>query len=108
MINSRKISFIIAWKVAGELVRPKNMTVGSKSPRFVRKAAFHSSPSLILMLLYPHRTSSAVKYLAFLSLSRSSEMSGSGYRFLDGHLIKGTIVLDQSKGTVFLFDEENR
>ncbi len=26
----------------------------------------------------------------------------------DGHLIKGTIVLDQSKGTIFLFDKENR
>jgi hypothetical protein len=27
----QKIVFIIIWKVAGKLVRPKNMTVGSKS-----------------------------------------------------------------------------
>ncbi len=39
-IRSRKMSFIIHWKVAGELVSPKNMTVGSNSPRLVRKAAF--------------------------------------------------------------------
>jgi hypothetical protein len=27
--------------VAGEFVRPKNMTVGSNNPSFVMKAAFH-------------------------------------------------------------------
>jgi hypothetical protein len=43
--------FIIIWKVAGELVKPKNMTVGSKSPLGVRNAAFHSSPGFIQMLL---------------------------------------------------------
>ena len=31
---------IIDWNVAGEFVSPKNMTVGSNSPRFVRKATF--------------------------------------------------------------------
>jgi len=45
------------WKVAGELHKPKYMTRGSKSPRLVLNAAFHSSPSLILTLLYPHRRS---------------------------------------------------
>jgi len=45
-ISSSNIAFIIAWKVAGELVRPKNMTVGLYSPSFVMKAAFHSSPFL--------------------------------------------------------------
>ncbi|KIJ10925.1 hypothetical protein PAXINDRAFT_36638, partial [Paxillus involutus ATCC 200175] len=52
--------FIIVWNVAGELVRPKNITRGSNRPRLVRKAAFHSSPSLIRTLLYPQRTSSLV------------------------------------------------
>ena len=33
--------FIKRWKVAGELVRLKNITVGSKSPLWVMKAAFH-------------------------------------------------------------------
>jgi hypothetical protein len=32
---------IIVWNVAGELVSPKNITVGSKSPLFVLNAAFH-------------------------------------------------------------------
>ena len=48
-----KIVFIIIWKVAGELVSPKNITVGSNSPSGVRKAAFHLSPGLMRMLLYP-------------------------------------------------------
>jgi hypothetical protein len=35
------------WKVPGLFVRPKYITKGLKSPWFVRKAAFHSSPSFI-------------------------------------------------------------
>jgi len=37
--------------VAGEFVSLKNITVGLNRPSGVRKAAFHSSPSLIQMLL---------------------------------------------------------
>ena len=74
--------FMNDWKVAGELVSPKNITVGSNRPRFVRNAAFHSSPSLIRILLYPHRMSIFEKTWAFFSLSMSSWISGSGYRFL--------------------------
>jgi hypothetical protein len=48
------MKFIIIWKVAGKLVRPKNITVDLNSPSGVRKAAFNSLPSLIQMLLYPH------------------------------------------------------
>ncbi|KIJ09740.1 hypothetical protein PAXINDRAFT_87051 [Paxillus involutus ATCC 200175] len=50
-IRSWKMLFMRFWKVAGELVRPKNITRGSNNPRFVRNTAFHSSPSLICMLL---------------------------------------------------------
>src|SRR5258708_38921044 len=60
-ISRWKIMFIIIWKVAGALVNPKNMTVGLKSPSGVRNAAFHSSPSLIHTLLYPHRILNLVK-----------------------------------------------
>ncbi|OSX58571.1 hypothetical protein POSPLADRAFT_1118272, partial [Postia placenta MAD-698-R-SB12] len=64
-MRSWKISFIIAWKVTGKLVMPKNITChdlgGSYSPRLVTKAAFHSSPALIRILLYPHLTSNLVK-----------------------------------------------
>ena len=79
---NRKISFIIVWKVAGELHKPKNITVGSNNPLFVLNATFHWSPSLIQMLLYPHCTSSLVKYIAPANLSVSSEIRGSGYAFL--------------------------
>jgi hypothetical protein len=50
-ISSEKIKFIMVWKVARELVSPKNITVGSNRPSLVMNAAFHSSPSLIRMLL---------------------------------------------------------
>lgn len=78
-IMSEKILFIIAWKVTWELVNLKNMTVGSNSPLFILKAAFHSSPSLILTLLYPHRTSNFEKIFAPFSLSINSGINGSGY-----------------------------
>jgi len=45
--SGQNIVFIIIWNVAGELVRPKNMMVGSNNPSGVRKAAFHLSPGLI-------------------------------------------------------------
>jgi hypothetical protein len=53
-ISLKKISFIMVWKVARELVNPKNITRGSKVLQLVLNATFHSSPVLILMLLYPH------------------------------------------------------
>ena len=53
LMSSLNNSFIIVWKVASELVRPKNIMVGSNNPSWVRKAAFHLSP-LIHILLYPH------------------------------------------------------
>lgn len=72
------MSLMCAWKVAGEFVSPKNITVGSNNPLFVTNVAFHSSPSLIRMLLYPCHTSSLVNILAPWSRSTSSGMSGSG------------------------------
>jgi len=71
----------MSWNVAGELHMPKYITSGSNSPRFVRKAAFHSSPSLILTLLYPHRMLSLVKYRAPRTLSISSWINSKGYLF---------------------------
>jgi len=82
IIKLSKMLSIMVWNVAGLLHSPKNITSGSKSPRFVQNAAFHLSPSFIQTLLKPHRTSSLVKYLAPLSLLMSLEMRGSGYLFL--------------------------
>ena len=64
--------------MAGELHKPKNITVGSNSPRLVLNAAFHWSPSLIRILLYPAQRSSFVKY--FISVNPSSKLviMGSG------------------------------
>src|SRR6266404_8423030 len=85
----RKIVFIIIWKVAGEFVSPKNMTVGSNSPSGVRKAAFHSSPFLMRMLLYPHRTSTFVKRVHPRNLSMTCRIRGDTFRFFMVHLLIG-------------------
>ena len=60
LMRSQKMWSIINWNVTGEFVNPKNMTIGSNSPQFVQNAAFRLSPTLIQMLLYPHRMSSFV------------------------------------------------
>ncbi len=72
------MSFIIHWKVAGELVSPKNITVGLNNPWLVLNTAFHSSLLLMHTLLYPHQTLSLEKYLVPRNLSISSEIRGSG------------------------------
>jgi len=61
-------------------MRLKNMTKGSNKPQFIWKAAFHSSPSLISMLLYPQQTSNLVKYFSLASetLLRRLEIRGRG------------------------------
>ena len=68
--------------MVGELVIPKNITVGSNSPLVVMKAPFHSSPSLIQTLLYPHQTSSFVKISAPCNLLSRLSTEGRGYAFL--------------------------
>ncbi len=74
------------WKVAGEFVSPKNMTVGSNSPSLVLKVAFHSSPSLMHMLLYPHLTSNLEKSLFPARSWINSVINGRGYLFGIVHL----------------------
>ena len=81
--------FIIIWKVAGKFVSPKNMTVGSKSPSEVRKAAFHLSPGLMQMLLYPHQISNLVNREHPASLSTTDGISGDTFQFFFVHLFSG-------------------
>src|SRR6266446_3321621 len=84
-----KMVFIIIWKVAGEVVKPKNMTVSSNNPSGVRKVAFHSSPSLMRILLYPHRTSTFVKRVHPRSLSMTWGIRGETFQFFMVHLLIG-------------------
>jgi hypothetical protein len=85
----QKIMFIIIWKVAGELVRPKNMTMGSNNPSGVRNAAFYSSPSFIWMLLYPHRMSNFVNSVHPASRSITDGIRGDTFQFHLVHLLRG-------------------
>src|SRR5580692_11614778 len=84
-----KIVFIIIWKVAGELVRPKNMTVGLNNPSGVRNAAFHLSPLQIRMLLYPQRMSNFVNKVHPLNRSIICGMRGEMFLFCLVHLFRG-------------------
>ena len=65
-----------AWKVAGELHIPMNMTFGSNSPSGVVKAAFHWSSGLMRTLLYSHCTSNLMKIDDPHNLSMRLEMRG--------------------------------
>jgi len=68
----------MAWNIAGEFVNPKNITVGSNDPSGIVNAAFYSSPSLILTLLYPHLRSIFVNTFFVPIFSRTSKIKGSG------------------------------
>src|SRR5260221_6018268 len=78
VMEGQRMSFIIVWKVAGELHSPKNMTSSSKSPRFMEKAAFHSSPSLRQTLLKPQQRSKVVNHSMLCNLVSTSETNRSG------------------------------
>jgi len=64
--------------MASKFVNPKNMTVGSKDPSGVMKAAFYSSPSFILTLLYLYLKSIFVNIFLVPIFSIMSEISGNG------------------------------
>ena len=78
LIRSYKISFIIVWNIASEFVNPKNIIVGLNDPSGVVNTTFHSSPSFILILLYPHHKSIFVNTLFVLMFSTMSEIKGKG------------------------------
>jgi len=59
--------FIMLWKIADILEKPKYITVVSKRPHLVINTIFHSSPSLMQTLLYPYLKSTLVKIEALLS-----------------------------------------
>ena len=88
-IYSRNIMFIMVWKVAGELVRPKNMTVGSYSPSGVVNAAFQQSSFFILTVLYPHQMSTVVKRVHPQRWLICCGIRGRGYWFFIVHLLTG-------------------
>jgi len=67
----------MAWNVAGEFISLKNITVGLKDPSSVVNAAFYSSPSLILTLLYPYLRSILVKTFFVPMFSNIPDIKGS-------------------------------
>jgi hypothetical protein len=70
-------------------VSPKNMTVGSNSPLGIRNAAFHSSPSFMWMLLYPHHMLNFVNNVHPASRSITDGIKGDTLWFCLVHLLRG-------------------
>ena len=71
-IKSLKISFIIAWNIAGEFIILKNITVSLKKPMYVINTSFHSLPFLILILLnFYYRSIFTNTFLLFILLIKS-------------------------------------
>jgi hypothetical protein len=58
------MSFIMVWKVAGELVNPKNITSGSNNPLLVPKGSF---PLVSFLDLYVVKTPPDVQFGEVLS-----------------------------------------
>src|SRR5258705_426748 len=77
LMKGQRMSFIMVWKVAGELQSQKNMMSSSKSPQFVEKAAFHSSPSFRWTLLKPQQRSRVVNHSTSHNLVSTLETNGS-------------------------------
>src|ERR1700733_14812500 len=75
----RNILAMVLQNVAGELVRPKNMTLGWNNPNGVLNAAFHRSLFLIRIFSYPQRMSNFVNSSFPCRWSRIVLMRGSGY-----------------------------
>ena len=75
--------------MARELVKLKNMTRGSNNPFEIRKAAFHLSPSLIDMLLYPHWISNLMNNMHPASWSITWGIRGETFLFFLVYLLRG-------------------
>jgi len=84
-MRSLNRSFIIAWKIAREFVNLKYMTVGLYALIYVVNATFHSSPFLILILLYPYLKSNFINTFLFPTPSNISAMRGREYLFFIIH-----------------------
>src|SRR6202789_2139655 len=104
-IKSLKVESIIAWKVAGELHIPKNITVGSNSP-----LCFESSLSLITILdsnvVVPPSDIQFSEVFGSFYFIRKFGNKREGISVFDGPIIQVPIVLTWSQLPVFLFDEE--
>ena len=87
-VRGQNILAIALQKVAGELVSPKNITVGWNSPRGVLNAAFHWSSSRIRMFSYPHRMSNLVNSSLPWRCSRMVFIRGKGYSSLTVHELR--------------------
>jgi len=64
--------------MAGKLVNPKNITVGSKDPSGVVNVTFYSSLSFIHILLYSYLRFIFVKTFFVPIFSRTSDIRRSG------------------------------
>jgi hypothetical protein len=95
--------FIIVWKVAGELVKPKYITKGLKRPRFVRKAAFPDADVIKAPLDIEFREEPG----SFQTVDEVVDQRD-WVPVLHGHRIEHPVILYEPEHAVLLFDEEDR
>jgi hypothetical protein len=93
--------------VAGELVSPKNMTLGSNIPRFVTNTAFHSSPFRIRVVISPTDIKLG-EVSCPLKPVNDVGYQGEGVAVPDGIFVEFPVVLYEAKFSILLFNEEHR
>ena len=79
--RGRNVLFIIDQNVVGALQSPNGIASYSYLPQIVLKAIFLTDPCPIRICQYPAVRSTFNRIRAFLIISRSSQIRGSGYLF---------------------------
>jgi len=99
-----KMSLIIVWKVAGLLVRPKNMTRAQRGPDLL-ESGLPLTPFLDSYVVVSPTTSNLVKYFALESeiALMISGTRGSVVCVLHLLLCELSVVLDKPQFSIFLF-----
>ena len=78
LIRPLRISFIMVYNVASELVSPKNITISSNDSSGMVNIAFHLFPSFICTLLYFYLKSTFVNTFFVSIFSIISKIKGKG------------------------------
>ena len=104
-MKSLRMSFIIVWKVAGELHRPKNITCGSYNPHSWQKGL----PFISLLDVDIVEAPSEVQACEPLGIPQSGENirdEGEGVGVLHCYCVELSVVLDEPQGSILLLHKE--
>src|SRR5882762_10850294 len=103
-IRSLKISFIIAWNIAGEFVSPKNITRGSNMICF--ECCFPLISGFDLYIVVSPMDVKLGEDVSVFEFVNDVGDKGKWVLTFDRDTIKLSVILDWSKFTVFLLHKE--